>query len=373
MKKSILFLVLITVIVCGEEPTTTYGSGASPLLNFYQRVISPLRVGKHCSMWPSCSQYAKLQLSRTNPFSAYVHTCDRLIRCGRDAHTYSDTVINFRARLIDSPFSPPMPFTSLPLKIERRENRHNVQEGDFLYENRFYDLAFESYLSSLCNGTNDGTILKAANAAFYAFPPTEYRQKLYNLSRLTTNKRLEAELTLLLAKRYFTAKQFTHSLSLLSSFDTLYTEQGLKHETRLLGELNELYYRGMPQNHTPLESDILHDELQYIYQKLPTLPYRNKQLAGLLSVFVPGSGYLLGKRKKSALFSFCITGLTVGSSVELYRRKKPVTASLMALIASGFYFGSISGSRRSVDEYNRSLRYTTMDTLLIDIEFGPTP
>lgn len=371
MKKNLPFLLLMIILVHADKPTTSYGSGSMPLLNFYQKILSPLRVGKRCPMWPSCSQYAKLQLSRKNPFAAYAHVCDRLVRCGRDIHSYSDTTIDFRKRLIDNPFASPTPFTLLPTKVSRRENRHDHSEGDFLYKNHFYDLAFESYLNSLSNGTNDATILKAAHAAYYDQAAENYSETLFNLSKLSTHNKLDAELTMLLAKRYFEEKQFKHSLRILSSFDTLYTNEIHKSDALLLRELNSIYQQGVAKNHSPLQSTILQAELQQIYQRIPTLPYRNKQVAGLLSVFIPGSGYLVGKRRKSALFSFVISGVTIASTVELYRKEKPVTASLMALLASGFYFGSITGARKSVDEYNKTLRYNALDEILSDVEFGP--
>lgn len=371
MHRSLTCILLICILSSAEEATTTYGSGSMPLLTFYQKVLSPLRVGKRCPMWPSCSQYAKLQLSSTNPFAAYAHVCDRLVRCGRDPHTYADTTFHFRKSLIDNPFSPTAPFTLLPVKVVRRENRHDHSEGDFLYKNRFYDLAFESYLSSLSNGRNDATILKAAHAAYYSEPAEKYAEILFNLSKLSTHTQLDGELTLLLAKRYFEAKQFSHSLRTLSSFDTLYTTETHRGEAQLLKELNTLYHSGTGKEHTPLENAILQSELNEIYTTLPTLPYRNRNVAGLLSVFVPGSGYLMGKRKRSALFSFVTSGVTIASTVELYRKEKPVTASLMALVASGFYVGSITGARRSVDAYNTQLRYKTLDTILSEVEVGP--
>jgi putative component of membrane protein insertase Oxa1/YidC/SpoIIIJ protein YidD len=60
-----------------ETPTWS-----SPLL-FFQRVISRAD-GDRCPMYPSCSHYAATVFKRFNPVTAWILTCDRLLRCGHD-------------------------------------------------------------------------------------------------------------------------------------------------------------------------------------------------------------------------------------------------------------------------------------------------
>ena len=55
---------------------------ASPL-TFYQKVISRAD-GDRCPMYPSCSHYAATVFKRYNPVTAWILTCDRLLRCGHD-------------------------------------------------------------------------------------------------------------------------------------------------------------------------------------------------------------------------------------------------------------------------------------------------
>jgi putative component of membrane protein insertase Oxa1/YidC/SpoIIIJ protein YidD len=55
---------------------------SSPLI-FFQRVISRAD-GDRCPMYPSCSRYAATVFERYNPVTAWVLTCDRLLRCGHD-------------------------------------------------------------------------------------------------------------------------------------------------------------------------------------------------------------------------------------------------------------------------------------------------
>jgi hypothetical protein len=64
----------------GPAPHQTTWS--SPLILF-QRVISRAD-GDRCPMAPSCSHYAAAAFKHHNPITAWILTCDRLLRCGHD-------------------------------------------------------------------------------------------------------------------------------------------------------------------------------------------------------------------------------------------------------------------------------------------------
>jgi hypothetical protein len=55
---------------------------SSPLIVF-QRVISRAD-GDRCPMTPSCSHYAATVFQHYHPVTAWILTCDRLLRCGHD-------------------------------------------------------------------------------------------------------------------------------------------------------------------------------------------------------------------------------------------------------------------------------------------------
>jgi hypothetical protein len=55
---------------------------SSPLVLF-QRVISRAD-GNRCPMAPSCSHYAATVFKQHHPATAWILTCDRLLRCGHD-------------------------------------------------------------------------------------------------------------------------------------------------------------------------------------------------------------------------------------------------------------------------------------------------
>ena len=76
------------------------GAWSSPLTMF-QRVISRAD-GDRCPMAPSCSHYAATAFENHHPVTAWILTCDRLLRCGHDEVRLAPRVwIGGRSRALD--------------------------------------------------------------------------------------------------------------------------------------------------------------------------------------------------------------------------------------------------------------------------------
>ena len=81
--------------------TEKYGEGTNTFLNFYQKRISPVKGGNTCPMHPSCSQYAKIAFHSLPCYTAYIKTCERLLRCGHELDLYPILYINGGRRWYD--------------------------------------------------------------------------------------------------------------------------------------------------------------------------------------------------------------------------------------------------------------------------------
>lgn len=67
----------------GSATGDTHPSTWSSPLSLFQRVISRAD-GDRCPMAPSCSHYAATAFKHQHPVTAWILTCDRLLRCGHD-------------------------------------------------------------------------------------------------------------------------------------------------------------------------------------------------------------------------------------------------------------------------------------------------
>ena len=89
--RSVLVVLLLIAVAAfparADDSDTPPGESQKPVLSspltFFQRVISKAD-GDRCPMYPSCSHYAATVFDRHNAVTAWILTCDRLLRCGHD-------------------------------------------------------------------------------------------------------------------------------------------------------------------------------------------------------------------------------------------------------------------------------------------------
>ena len=92
-----------------QQDYCTKGHAAPSLFRFlveaYQENISPID-GKHCPMYPSCSEYSIQSIKKHGSVVGWIMTVDRLFRCGRDELRLSPQVmVNGERRWYDPPES----------------------------------------------------------------------------------------------------------------------------------------------------------------------------------------------------------------------------------------------------------------------------
>lgn len=78
-----------------------YGEGKNIFLNFYQKWMSPIKGGNKCPMHPSCSQYSKIAFESLPKYKAYIKSCERLLRCGKELYLYPTIQIDGITRWYD--------------------------------------------------------------------------------------------------------------------------------------------------------------------------------------------------------------------------------------------------------------------------------
>lgn len=102
----ILFVGIVRPALAADvvaEPASSTGKSmvwASPI-KLFQKIISRAD-GPRCPMHPTCSQYASEAFQHHNAVTAWVLTCDRLLRCGRDETRRTAPVrVHGRRRALD--------------------------------------------------------------------------------------------------------------------------------------------------------------------------------------------------------------------------------------------------------------------------------
>jgi putative component of membrane protein insertase Oxa1/YidC/SpoIIIJ protein YidD len=78
-----------------------YGRGSDPVITFYQTVLSPVKGGDTCPMYPSCSQFARIVFASHGPLQASLLTFDRLLRCGHELWMYPEIIVHRQVRWHD--------------------------------------------------------------------------------------------------------------------------------------------------------------------------------------------------------------------------------------------------------------------------------
>lgn len=350
-------------------------------LDFYQYYLSPLD-GRHCPMYPSCSQYARGVIEHYSLLQACPLICDRLLRCGHDFNTYTDTIIEQRLRLIDHPYQNVVAsvISDKDSIVKSVDGAAMGNGGNYLYRNGFYEQAYFEYVRSLLCDRDSATILKAAFAAYYAYDYRRFTREVVLLVKLLPEEQrcLRGELYLLAAKRCYSEGLYPTAYAVLEKYRSYFTTPVLHGEYRLLSKVNALFcdidsvpeltesdfFEGSPLASYPGRIDSLNYSLDHFRK-------RSAAAAGVLSAIVPGAGYALGDRKRTALFSLLLNGLIAWATVGFVQQENYGAAAFAVILGSGFYTGSIVGSMRAVDAYNMGKRHLLIKRSLHDLDVDP--
>jgi outer membrane protein assembly factor BamD (BamD/ComL family) len=98
--------------------------------------------------------------------------------------------------------------------------------------------------------------------------------------------------------------------------------------------------------------------------------------AGILSIILPGSGYIYAGKLQTGFTAFIVNGVFIGASIEAFDNDLPILGSIIGLLEIGWYSGTIYGSAQSAKRYNYRFREEKILSLnerftlpLLDIRF----
>ncbi len=96
----------------------------------------------------------------------------------------------------------------------------------------------------------------------------------------------------------------------------------------------------------------LASKLSQVSKEGKTLKIKKPMIAGALSLFLPGAGYVYTEHYQTALSSLLLNSLLLGTSYELHKNGLKFTGSSAFILSFGWYIGNIYGSVKSAIRYN---------------------
>lgn len=341
------------------ELSAEYGTGNSPVLSFYQNTISEAR-GVSCPMYPSCSQYAKLAFKQYNGFRAVVLTADRLMRCGHDLRQYESIPLNTGSFYYDvlpnadiqksyfqtfyKPVKDDSTFVDF-LISKRRFQEARVELWREIYETKDALITPKLYLTIgktfFINKEYDELV------KFYSENSSAFASSAYNDS-----------IKILLTKSYLYNGRYQAAQVSINSL-----KQGVdkNNEVAFLQGLVSIYQHDMIRCEAEMKS-ISSDSKYYTWAKsfdgvskdFMALKRKSPKTASFMSVFIPGSGYLVAGKRGTALTALVINSLFAFIAVEAFRNDNLALGIGTSVIGSGWYVGSIIGSYNSTVKWNNT-------------------
>jgi putative component of membrane protein insertase Oxa1/YidC/SpoIIIJ protein YidD len=359
MKYSILLnsLLLFTGTFgrCQVHLSNEYGTGENGIITLYQKYISPVRGNNQCPMYPSCSQYAKIEFANKNPFIAYFEICDRLIRCGKDLDTYPEIEVNGAALYKDT-----VKETALK-RFDQTDTCHSFVKQ--LEKENDYQSAILEYKRLIYYEKDSDVKIKLlfhlAICYYHTGGYNEYSTVYKKLLSYPINKDCKDSLVYFQSLVYLKQKNYLNAGLLLNSIkpadakfksDIAYLQGIFLLKQHEWSQAEILMKQVFPvSDHYPEALkcyNILSD-----YEKLPL----KKPAVGLISSMVlPGSGYIYANRPVTGFTAMLLNGLFIWAASDAYRSKQYGIFFTASFIGIGWYIGTAIGSRESVIDFNNT-------------------
>ncbi len=87
---------------------------------------------------------------------------------------------------------------------------------------------------------------------------------------------------------------------------------------------------------------------------LDTIPrIKNRKMAGVLNLLIPGSGYIYTEKFETGIATFVTNSLFATLCYKSVKADENNSAVLSGLVFTGFHLGSVSGAKQSADNWNK--------------------
>jgi len=99
------------------------------------------------------------------------------------------------------------------------------------------------------------------------------------------------------------------------------------------------------------------------------LPRKSPALAGVMSAFVPGSGYMYADRYGDGFMALILNGLFIGGTVAAIHQENYAVAGIVGGIGLPFYLGNIYGSANAAKKWNIGIRRELRGKIVLSLDY----
>ncbi len=311
-------------------------------------------------MYPSCSQYAKVAFSEYHALKAWVITTDRLFRCGHDLRGYEKIALNDQWYILDPVSKTYRPNNAL-IRLGTIESDTSKSFADYLYEKREFNAAIENYFRLIYESkdtTNVDYYLTQIGLSYYHLENHDQlkRHFLENFDQMQPFYR--NKLALYLTKSFYDQNDYEGmKVSLNTLINPSRNHQNFKYYLLGLADLGQTNYEDASNHMKMVDSDseyhVVAKRFININKEIDQLPKRSPVFAGLSSAIIPGSGYLISNKPRTAFSAFLLNGLLGWAIYSSFKNDHIALGTTIAVFTGGWYFGAIRGSSRAVKEWNK--------------------
>ncbi len=366
--------------LCVAQDFQTH-KAAEDYLDVYQKYMSGLK-NTRCSMYPSCSNYAKMVFQDYSFPVAMALTADRLIRCSHDMKFYPTTFIYGFPAAVDYPASRPT-----PEGVIVNYSIPQVYVGNhFVGDSSESSLDFITYLINQKNYQGamyeiDKHLFRPTGTdetALYAYKLKCYEGlKQYRDGILVFEQSFPASVQ----NDYYTLFNVAHLYSLIGDANTSVSyyekasrfyspDQPYSHPFSELGRAyaaQKQYEKAKIafQNKMTVDGNIVaYNSSIDIIQELEAFNGKKKSIAMALSIF-PGGGYFYTNQPKNALTALILNGILGYASYTSFKSENYGVGAILSVLGLSFYIGNIVGSGNSAIKYNESIERRALDRLQV--------
>lgn len=382
MKKlaSILIVLFVSCFFCNAQKSRD-NNAADDYLNVYQKYLSGLK-NTTCSMYPSCSNYAKMAFQDYSFPKAMVMTADRLTRCSHDLDMYTTTYIYGYPAAVDFPPSRSVPeglivdYTNPPVYISSQMKNDSVDfSTDFIvylinqknYQGALYEID-KTIFGLKGNGLTNADLYACKLKCFEGLK--RYADGIDAFERLFPKTVTNNYCTLFsVARLYNLMGNDESSITYYEKAASIYSaEQSMAHPYSELGKLYAKQKR-YDDAKTAFKDKLALDDNYEAYnssigviENMKSFKNKSKPVAMVLSI-LPGGGYFYTKQPKSAITALLLNGILGYASYTSFKSKNYGVGAILSVMSLSFYLGNIVGAGNSAIKYNNSFERKSLNQL----------